>query len=677
MTNLMHGSSSNRNAPDRPVCQRDGARGVALITTLLLLTLLVAMTLSMTISVTSDTLISRYYRNSRSSFYAADSGINIARQYMMNQLSSNAVAVGATFASTGTPPLSATDSTTTITNLLAAYGSGGTASQQVNSGQGASSWPGTFYVVQTQTGTVGTTLGTPGCASVSYTGTPTNTAPYTCTNLPACTGTCAGFGITVKYTTPYTITAIGQSLANEQQVVQDSGTLTLNINAGSATATTTSFAAWGMFIDQYSPCDGSSLVPGTITGPTFTNGTWNFGTSGTYTFTDKVGSVGSSFGYQFTNCYTSANPSYTSGGSTIAPSFQGGYQLGANAVALPTNSYSQEDAVLDGLGTTTPTQAAEHSDLRNAAATQYPATGTPTSGVYMSYTQTTSGSTTTNTMAGGGILVQGDATSVTLAATTAPSTGRLTGTNTGDALQVFTIVQGSTTTTITIDQTTNNTIMQQSGSSTPLLIAGVPEIKTGATPSDATMLYVNGNIDSLTGQSAGADVQNGAAITITAADNITVTGNITYATEPVTMTQNQVVSGVTYPIADTLIPANNNGQVLGIFTAGGNVNLAVPTNNQNLEIDASIATISSGGSGAIINNGNSINTLNIVGGRIQNTIQSIGATTRNVFFDRRFASGNFAPPWFPSTVVTPTASDSVTSVTTSVQRTQWVNSSVQ
>ena len=84
------------------------SRGVALVTTLLLLSLMVAMTLGMVIAVTSDSLITRYYRTYRSSFYGGDSGVNIARQYMLNQLVSNAsVAVGTTFSSTSAPPLSA------------------------------------------------------------------------------------------------------------------------------------------------------------------------------------------------------------------------------------------------------------------------------------------------------------------------------------------------------------------------------------------------------------------------------------------------------------------------------------------------------------------------------------------------------------------------------------------
>jgi hypothetical protein len=67
-----------------------------------------------------------------------------------------------------------------------------------------------------------------------------------------------------------------------------------------------------------------------------------------------------------------------------------------------------------------------------------------------------------------------------------------------------------------------------------------------------------------------------------------------------------------------------------------------------LEIDASLATISNNGAGGLINIGNQINTLSIVGGR------------------------NFAPPWFPSTTVQTSGSNSAT-LTTTIQRTNWFN----
>ena len=86
ITNMTRNSDSSQNARVRG----QDSRGVALITTMLLLTLMIAMTLGMVIALTSDTLITGYYKTYRSSFYAGDSGVNIVRQYMLNQLVSNA-----------------------------------------------------------------------------------------------------------------------------------------------------------------------------------------------------------------------------------------------------------------------------------------------------------------------------------------------------------------------------------------------------------------------------------------------------------------------------------------------------------------------------------------------------------------------------------------------------------
>jgi len=168
---------------------------------------------------------------------------------------------------------------------------------------------------------------------------------------------------------------------------------------------------------------------------------------------------------------------------------------------------------------------------------------------------------------------------------------------------------------------------------------------------------VDGNITSLSGPGQGKTaIQDGTAITITAgsnatvpvAANVTITGDILYNKEPVygapslpgTAAQLDQLTGF------------DTKQALGIFTAKGDIQLANSQSNKLLEIDASLATLSQGGSGGLINNGNAIDTLTIVGGRIQNNIKNINSTTRNVLFDRRFANG-FAPPWFPSTGVVP------------------------
>jgi hypothetical protein len=183
------------------------------------------------------------------------------------------------------------------------------------------------------------------------------------------------------------------------------------------------------------------------------------------------------------------------------------------------------------------------------------------------------------------------------------------------------------------------------------------------------MLYVDGDITSMSTQNGQpAAIQDTSAVTVVAANNVAITGDIKYTTQPVTLTQNEIPGTP----ADTLIPGNNNGQVLGIFTAGGDVQLKVPNNNMNLEIDASLAMIKNGGSGGLINTWNTINTLTIVGGRIANQAKQGNVNTRNIFFDRRFAQNGFAPPWFPSTTVTTTGT-ATTVVTPSIQRVQWIN----
>ena len=254
------------------------SRGVALITTLLLLMVFTAMTLSMVIAATSDTLIDGYYRNFRAAFYAADSGTNIARQYMLNQIVSN---VPSNFNITSGAPISSSVLTSVPSAVATNFGS----FQSIldSSGSSSTSWPGSFEV-----------SGTPALSLASCTATYTGTG----TTAPTCTTTgSSGYTVTgYHYVYNYSLTTVGQSRTNEKNTIVDTGTLTVNVGVGTPYGANTSFAAWGMFIDQYTICDGSYLVPGTITGPVFTNGSWNFGTSGQYIFTDAVGSHGSQIG---------------------------------------------------------------------------------------------------------------------------------------------------------------------------------------------------------------------------------------------------------------------------------------------------------------------------------------------------------------------------------------------
>src|SRR5262249_44170701 len=77
---------STRNQSSRTRGLRNAQHGVALITPMPLLLLLRAMSLTMVLSVSSDMLLTGYYGNYRGAFYAADSGVNLARQQIVASL---------------------------------------------------------------------------------------------------------------------------------------------------------------------------------------------------------------------------------------------------------------------------------------------------------------------------------------------------------------------------------------------------------------------------------------------------------------------------------------------------------------------------------------------------------------------------------------------------------------
>ncbi len=609
--------------------QRDS--GIALITTLLILSIMSLIGLAMVLNASSDMLINGYYRNFRGSFYAADSGLNVARQSLLSQIEAE---VPSTFS---TPPMPTNAASTAISNVTASYGS---SYSSLNAGDASSSWGESFEVSSA-------TLSQTAC-TVTATNNPN---PPTPPPAPACPTDAQATAYQYIYT--YTLTSLGRSQGSEQETVSENGSFILNVSAG-ASNSQVSFASFGAFVDQYPPCLGP-LVPGTMTGPMFTNGAWQFGTGGQYIFTDPLGQQNADADYWFgSHCEQSPTTSYSYRRQLINPDFQAGLQLNQTAITLPQNAFSQEWAALDGRGTgesdPSPTDADKNQVLKNITGAAYPTGGT-TSGVYLNY----NGS---DQVEGGGLYVEGNA-QVTLA----PS---------GGSAEVYTITQGSTTTTITVDPSANSgqgATTLVSGSTT-LNLTGVPQNLSVSPASPAMMVYDDGNITGLTGPGQGqAAIQNNAAIDVVASQNVTVTGDVIYASEPVTTTQNQIAGTP----ADTLIPANeNNNEALGIFTPAGNITLQSSYSNHNLEVDGSLAAISNGGTGGFLVNGY-INTFNNVGGQLQNSIYSADMNTENTYFDRRFtARAGFAPPWFPSTTVT-SGGATQTSYTASVQRVQWVN----
>src|SRR5881296_1253281 len=347
---------------------RVNERGVALVIMLLILSLTTALGLGMYVSANSDLMINGFYRNFHGSFYGADSGLNVARAQLLNQV---VAAVPSTFA---VPPIANPDTVATnAANYLSTnYGN----LVVLNAGQAANSWREQFKISNV---TFALAPGSPTVTTRDGSGNPTG----------------------YNYIYNYSLTSMGAAQGTEQASVSESGSLILNIS-GRATSTTQSFASFGTFVDNYPPCFGW-LIPGTMTGPMFTNGAWQF-TTGSYIFTDPVGQVNANADFWFgASCIQSPTSRYTYRGQTIAPTFQAGFNLGQPAVSLPTNDYSQKRAVLDGLGTNTtnPTNAELNAGLKNISGTSYPPGGA-TSGVYVAYNN----STGPNVMIGGGLYVE-------------------------------------------------------------------------------------------------------------------------------------------------------------------------------------------------------------------------------------------------------------------------------
>ncbi len=643
-------------------------RGVALLITLGLLALLGAASLAVIFLTSSDTMINGYYRNYRGSFYAADSGINIIVEAMKDAVAKSAAPTTLSAAplpiSTAIPATNAMPASGLEAGALSAITTAYSPFQASWYSIGDNgSWNSQFKLISI----------TPGQATYSV-------GPNTSDTNWATDG---DYSWTFYY--PYTITVQGQSAQSEEEELTESFTIEYSSSPGvNASGGLPSFASFGGFIDQYTLCD-AGLVPGTMYGPFFTNGSWNFGNDNSpgYTFENSIGQAGSQVGY--------INGSCTKGGVTAPkgftqPKFMEGFTIGDPPVTVPTDSYNQEQAVVNGTGAAActanpcvngdkqPPSATLMSTMQTYSGTQYSGS-TASAGVYFPVYTVTNPTTGAQTLAygsntglggngyGGGFYVNGNA-SVALSATT--DTG-------GNPTQTYTISQSSgsgyhsttTTTTIVVDTATNTTTVTQ-GSGTPLVLTGVPtqiNPNTGAPMTDetdpggdnisATMVYVNGTITGLSGT-----VQNATGVTITATSDIDVTGNVTYVSQPVTSN-------------DTLV-SNTNAGVLGIYTQG-NLNLEPSSNGGNLTIDASIAMLSGNDSG-METPGNSVGTLTIMGGRSEDQAHGVNISTGNTLYDQRFA-GSVAPPWFPTAVPTAGSPSVPLFVGATVQRTLWQQTS--
>src|SRR5690242_15659533 len=116
--------------------------GVALVTALLLLLLLTGLGVVMVLSSDSDMLTNGYYRGFRGAFYGADSGLNVVRQDVVNQLRLQATTK---FSQTQQAIASGANAATAVqTYIQNTYGKSSNA--LTGSGQTAASWPESYQI---------------------------------------------------------------------------------------------------------------------------------------------------------------------------------------------------------------------------------------------------------------------------------------------------------------------------------------------------------------------------------------------------------------------------------------------------------------------------------------------------------------------------------------------------
>ena len=637
-------------APGAPL-RAEGNRGMALITALIFLAVSMLLGLSILLTTSSDVFISGSMRNTKTAFYAADAGVSVLRTALVDALKAQTPTSGTSantvFVCSSDPAFAFNTSILNAALANAGNGSQQTISSYSSYGDSAAA----FTIDTTRDGTEPRTFFK--C---------TNPGKVTPVPIPP------DASHNEAYSFAYQITSIGTAGSLASSTVIEQGTISYNFNVN-VSKPLYFLSGFGMLLNNYDPHNPPGPLPfGRYTGPVHTNGEWGFSTgSPGYEFTDQISSVSPNAYYNFggtppfSEDVPKSTDTYTTGKGkdkiiqTIAPTYDAGsgINFGAASVQFPTDSNNQLHAVLDGLGYNpsdpfTPQSGLSDPDFQTAmqrtlvAANSSPYNGA--NGVYIpvSVSRDQYGNPLSWQARGGGIFVNGNVDNLTLDART-------------PGLQIYVIVQGGITTTLTYNLTAGTTTIQSGGSS--FTAAGLPTNNLPfrnpgqpTSPATSISLYVNGLISSMHGpvDASGQQlndpvtnlpmpgVQDGAAMTITATGDVSVTGSVVYRSAPVTTAPANT--------AGTLIPANDHGQALGIYSQTGNIYLNVDNiPSRNIEVDAALAAVN----GTVTWSGTTQpNNVTIIGGRIQNSAGSMGIQN-TVLFDRRYGAGLYAPPFFP------------------------------
>ncbi len=354
------------------------------------------------------------------------------------------------------------------------------------------------------------------------------------------------------------------------------------------------FARYALFTNNQTLPNGTNVWFTNTTnfsGPMFTNGRYNFAYNPSGTFYDAVKQEDSMARFYNNNSPVSVNAS--SNGTIDVPIFKSTFTRSAAAISMPTTS---SEATM------------------SAAATAGNTYGS--NGIYLP----ASGSTLT-----GGIYVKGDAT----VALSVDASDRA----------VYTITQGATTKTITVNRTTNQTSVTTSSGTTTY--TGKPDGTSGS----GTILFVNGNISSLSGT-----VQKDTQMTIATHNDVVIQNNIKYA-------QYTASSGTVGTAGYVAPSAEGYTNLLGIMSWTGDVRIGTSAPN-NVEIHATVMTQSGVFTVDNYDTTSVRGTGTVMGGVISDyyggfgtfnsaTGLSVSGYGRNFVYDTRMDT-QYTPPYFPT-----------------------------
>lgn len=388
----------------------------------------------------------------------------------------------------------------------------------------------------------------------------------------------------------YRIVSTGTSVGTNKDVVL-SGDFTVRVQRDN-------FAKYALFTNQQTLPNGTNVWftdKTNFAGPLHTNGRYNIALNPSGIFDGRVDQV-----EQLARFYNGGSPVLLDAafnGVLDVPTFNSGFNRNASAISL--SSASQQQDLVD--------QARGSASISG-------------NGIYIS---------NNGTSLTGGIYVEGNS-NVTLS---------IDGSNNA----VYNIVQGGSQKIITVNRSTNQTTVEHVSVGTTVY-GGVPDGVDGV----GTVIYVNGNINNLSGT-----VQGDTPVTISSNNDIVISNHLQYQNyNPAVGTPGQ--AGYVAPS----VPSNA-GNLLGLVSWNGNVRIGTSAPN---DVNVHGTILAKAGIFQVDNyndsgvGGRGVATL--LGGVISDFYgafgQFNGATGtqtagygRNFVYDERMAVGN-APPYFPS-----------------------------